>query len=101
MQQRDVVSGFTELKDLLIRTYQINRSRDLVKLYFSQGENELLMHDYDDHNKVISLCANLSLRERSIPLTQNAHRVIGESLKHKFPAEFLNSEFLLNGFFRP
>jgi hypothetical protein len=31
MQQTDSVTGFSELKDLLIRTYQIKRSREFVR----------------------------------------------------------------------
>ena len=100
MQQRELVSGFSELKDLLIRTYQIERGRELVKLYFSEEDNKLLMHDYDNHKKVIRLCLNLERKNIWNGLTGNAHRLVNESLKHASPSEFLIQEFQLNGFFR-
>jgi len=46
MQQRELISGFSELKDLLIRTYKFEKEREFVRLYFSEYKNELLMHDY-------------------------------------------------------
>ena len=59
MHQRVVMSGFSDLKDLLIRTYKIDKDQGLVKLYFTEENNRLLMHDYDDHERVIYLCSNL------------------------------------------
>lgn len=35
MKQTELVSGFSELKDLLIRTYRMQEDRQGVKLYFS------------------------------------------------------------------
>ena len=100
MQQRELVSGFSELKEILIRTFQIEGDRAFVKLYFSENDNALLMHDYDDHKKVIELCFNLELKNIRDGLTANAHRLVNESLKHSSPSEFLIKEFQLNGFFR-
>ena len=100
MQERVLISGFSELKDLLIKTFQIERNTEFVRLYFSQKNNELLMHDYDDHKKAINLSFNLKKGDIKTMLTINAHRVVKESLKHKSPAEFLNNGFKLSGFFR-
>ncbi len=100
MQQRELVSGFSELKDLLIRTYKIERNREFVKLYFSEKDNELLMHDYDDHKNSVALSRNMNDEDISHGLTANAHRLVRESLNHASPAGFLIEEFQLNGFFR-
>ncbi len=100
MQQRELVSGFSELKDLLIRTYKINRRREFVRLYFSIANNELLMHDYDDHKKALSLCSDIEQKKIREGLMSKSHRLAKESLKHPSPAEFLNNESKLYGFFR-
>ena len=100
MQQREFVSGFSDLKDLLIRTYKIDRSREFVRLCFSKKDNSLLMHDYDDHKKMLVLCSNLKEENIQEGLPLNARRLVSESLKHFSPAEFLIKEFQLNGFFR-
>lgn len=100
MQQRELISGFSELKDLLIRTYNIKKDREFVRLYFSESKNELLMHDYDEHERVISLCFNLELKIIRERLGVSAYRLVQESLKHTSPALFLIKEFQLNGFFR-
>ncbi len=100
MQQLELVTGFSELKDMLIRKYKIERSRNLTKLYFSEKENSLLLHDYDDHRRTITLCSNLKSGTISDDLGLNAVLLVSESLKHPSPAEFLIREFQLNGFFR-
>ena len=100
MQQRELVSGFSELKDLLIRTYKIERNREFVKLYFSEKGNELLMHDYNDHKKSFALSVNIAKKQIPAGLTANAHRLVKESLSRASPAGFLIEEFQLNGFFR-
>ena len=100
VQQREMVSGFSELKDLLVRTYKIDRSRDLVKLYFSETGNELLMHDYDNHKNVVRLSSNMLRRAVWEGLTGNAQIVVSESLNQASPAVFLNDEFKLYGFFK-
>lgn len=100
MQQRELVSGFSELKDLLIRTYKIDRNRELVRLYFSEKDNELLMHDYDDHKKSFALSRSMNNKEISHGLTANALRLVKESLNRVSPADFLIEQFQLNGFFR-
>lgn len=100
MQQRELVSGFSDLKNILIRTYKIDRDRELVKLYFTERDSELLMHDYDDHKKVICLCTNLKNKFIRNDLVSKARLLVEESLMQANPAQFLNLEFQLNGFFR-
>ena len=100
MQQRELVSGFSELKDLLIRTNHINRGRESVKLYFTLKHKMLYMHDYDDHKKYVIICRDLAREKISDSLKPAARRLVFESLRQSSPADFLNNEFLLNGFFR-
>lgn len=100
MQQRELISGFSELKDLLIRTYNIKKEYEFVRLYFSESDNKLFMHDYDDHRKVISLCANIERKLIVEQLNAKAYRLVQESLKHTSPALYLVNEFQLSGFFR-
>ena len=100
MEQREIISGFSELKDLLIRTYHIKKERELIKLYFSEINNTLLMHDNSDHKNAIVLSKNLKSKQALSGLPYMAHRLVLESLKHVSPSEFLNKEFQLNGFFR-
>jgi hypothetical protein len=99
VKQTDLVSGFSELKDILIRAYGIDRPRNRIKLYFTEGENELHMHDDSDHKKIVPLVDNL--REKYIlPFNEKkATALIRESLNHNEPALFLNEEFESYGFF--
>ena len=99
MQQLEFVSGFSELKDMLIRTYKLDRSRNLIKLYFSEKENSLFVHDYDDHKKAIKICNNIESKELAKDLPPKALLLVIESLMHDSPTEFLIKEFQLNGFF--
>lgn len=71
-----MVVGFSELKELLIQTYTIDRDRVFVKLHFSEQNDELIMHDYDDHKKMITLIP--SLKEKFIwrGLQGKAHQLI-------------------------
>ena len=101
MRQQELVSGFSELKDLLITTYRIEQPRELVKLYFSETTNELLMHDYDDHSKFIILSFKLQDRLSRTGLTLYASRLVILALNHPSPSIFLNHNFKLYGFFRP
>ena len=75
MQQREIVSGYSELKDLLIRTYQIERRREFIKLYFTEKNNRLLMHDYNDHKKFIELVEEIDTKIVSTKLTNSARRI--------------------------
>ena len=100
MKQRELVSGFSELKDLLIRIYKIDRDREFVKLYFSEKDNELLMHDYDEHEKVLDMSRDITNKQIRDGLNTNSHNLIQESLLYNKPSEFLNNGFKLNGFFR-
>ena len=101
MKQIEIVSGFSELKGLLIRTYKIERSPELIKLYFTLQDQWLFMHDYDDHKKVVLLAADIAGKEISSQVTHTALRLVKASLKENNPAQFLNEGFRLNGFFRP
>jgi hypothetical protein len=100
MQQLESVTGFSELKDMLIRTYEIERSRELIKLYFSEQDQMLLMHDYDDHNKAIHLCFSIKEKLLRKHLTHNARKLIEDSLEEPSPSNYLNTQFQLYGFFR-
>lgn len=99
MQQRELVVGFSELKDLLIRIFQIEREKSIVKLYFSEEGIELLMHDHDDHKKTITLSRDMSNKDIRKGLGNRSHILIKEALLHSSPSNYLNEEFKLNGFF--
>ena len=101
MKQIEIVSGFSELKDLLIRTYKIKRSSELIKLYFTFQDQQLYMHDYDDHKMAVLLASDIAGKEISGQVTHNALRLVKASLKENNPSDFLNEGFKLNGFFRP
>ena len=96
----EIVSGFSELKDLLIHTFKVTRNREFVRLYFTELDNELLMHDYADHKKVIVLSLDIESQDipKEIPL--RARRLIQNSLMQKGASDFLNRGFQLHGFFR-
>jgi hypothetical protein len=100
MKTTSAVSGFSELKELLIRTYKIERPAIEVRLYFTEEENALLMHDYDDHKKVIVLSNNIKTKHLSKALLGNARLLCFEALKTELPAVDLNNGFLLCGHFR-
>lgn len=100
MQQTELISGFSELKKLLIRTYNIEQEPEYVKLYFSEFKNELLMHDYDDYKKFIRLCINLERKQLRKGLPHNARYLVIESLRHISPSKFLINEFQLYRFFK-
>lgn len=100
MQERVLISGFSELKDLLIKTYKLERSREYVRLYFSEKYNMLCMHDYDNHKNVIVISFDLENKFIKETITGNAYRIVKESLNYTSPAEFLNNGFKLSGFFR-
>lgn len=100
MQQREFMSGFSDLKDLLIRTYKVDKEREFIKLYFTEKENELLMHDFNDHKRAIGICSDIKNKIIEATLSPIAKLLIKESLIHTDPAKFLNDEFKLYGFFR-
>jgi hypothetical protein len=100
MQTASAVSGFSELKGLLIRTYKIEKPPMEVRLHFSQTENLLLMHDYDDHKKVIVLSDNTKGKNLSDFLTGNARKLCFDAVRTQSPAAHLNAGFLLYGYFR-
>jgi hypothetical protein len=100
MNTSSAVSGFSELKELLIRTYKIERPSIEVRLHFSELEGQLLMHDYDDHKKVIVLSNSFIAKSLSAALIGNARELCLESLEAESPAADLNDGFLLYGYFR-
>lgn len=100
MEQRDLVVGFSELKDLLIRTYQIDRDRNLVRLYFTSNGKELFMHDFDDHQKIIILSFRTKEKLVRPGLREFIRRTVLMALAQTDPAEFLNINFQLHGFFK-
>jgi hypothetical protein len=71
-----------------------------VRLHFSEEQGQLLMHDYDDHKKVVILSDNIKANRLSDSLTGNARRLCLNALRTQSPATHLNIEFLLNGYFR-
>ncbi len=100
MQQLNSVTGFSELKDLLIRTYKIEKDRELIKLYFAEYKNELFMHDYSNHKNLICLCRNTKTKTPSKKLPPKAYEIVLQALNQVKPAEFLIEGFRLYGFFR-
>ncbi len=103
MEQRTLVSGFSELKDLLIRTYNIDSDRSFIRLYFTEGRRgdaEILMHDFNDHSKMISVCTDLNRNIIPGKIKGNARHLVEKSLEFDSPSEFLNTNFILYGFFR-
>ncbi len=100
VEQMKIVAGFSELKDLLIRTHRIQKNKELIKLYFNAENNQLLMHDYDEHTKAIILISRLDKNEISNFSGHKARILVKYSLSFPNPALFLNEEFKLSGFFR-
>ena len=100
MQQREFMSGFSDLKGLLIRTYKIDKEKEFVKLYFTKKDNELLMHDFSNHNRTIGLCSDIKNKFITVTISPTAKLLVKESLIHIDPAKFLNEQFKLYGFFR-
>ncbi len=100
MPQIDMITGFSDLKDLLIRTYNIQKPREFIRLYFTLDNDYLLMHDFHDHKKVITLCFSINSKILRKGLTIKSQKLVMNSLNQNIPSEFLNNEFQLNGFFR-
>ena len=100
MDQLEIVLGYSELKELIIRKYKIDKNRELVKLYFTAEDNKLVIHDYHDHKKAITLVQNIKRRQLSIFSGHNGRRLVQQSLNYADPVKFLNDEFRLSGFFR-
>jgi hypothetical protein len=100
MQHIDSVAGFSDLKDLLIRTHKIEKGRELIKLYFTESDDRLYMHDYNDHKKMITLCKSIREKELSNSLSRRSERLIREALNHRSPSQYLIMNFNLYGFFK-
>ncbi len=100
MQSTEIMSGFSDLKDILISTYKIELSKNKLRLYFSLHNGELFMHDHQNHARQITLSPDI--RKKFVgPLhgKKPAQRLVKHSLEQENPADFLNDLFLLNGFF--
>lgn len=101
MQNRQIMSGFSELKDLLIKKYKINENRKSIRLHFRMMAGELYLHNYRRHEQKIQIASIVNglitnnLTERSF-----ARDLVELALKEIMPASFLNRNFQLNGFFR-
>lgn len=101
MYENEFVSGFSELKNILIRAYKIERPRDQIKLHFTIQEDELLMHDYDDHSKFVSLSNRISTKHVVNFPEKKAVEIVKVALDQDDPLDYLKDGFLLYGFFRP
>ena len=101
MQQRQLVSGFSELKDLIIRKYNITEERNKIRLHFTMDGGMLVLHNYKQHIQKIIL-AEVMPHRPSIRIPENsiARQLIELALKQDRPAQFLNHQFKLHGFFR-
>ena len=97
MQQKDLVVGFSDLKDILIQTYKIEKPREQIRLYFSFVEEELTMHDYEDHAKAIVL---LQAGEVRLQTGSFGWRLVNFVKGSRKPDALLNDLFQLYGFFR-
>lgn len=97
MQQKDIVSGFSDLKDILIRTYKIERPRNQIRLHFTFSNEELWMHDYDDHWKKVVVAKDGRNR---VPENSRGWKLIRTAIKYKNPHTLLNELFQSHGFFR-
>ena len=97
MQQKDLVVGFSDLKDILIHTYKIEKPREQVRLYFSIITADLWMHDYDDHAKKVALLQGGLNR---LPYDSFGWRLVNFVKKSRKPDALLNDLFQLYGFFR-
>ncbi len=101
MQNRQIVSGFSELKDLLIKKYKIGESRENIRLHFSMSGADLYLHNYRRHEEKIKLARIVAGKmANNLILRSNARDLVDVALKEKGPAEYLNQQFQLNGFFR-
>ena len=100
MQTRQFISGFSDLKNLLIKTYKIEKESDQIKLYFSESENNLILHDYDNHARTIVLVFDVRRKRIEKWLSRSAHLIVERSLMNKAPAKYLNEGFQLYGFFK-
>ena len=100
MHQIQIISGFSELKDLLIEQFQVKRPREMIRLHFTISRDRLLVHDYNNHQNVIPIVHSALQRDLNIHLKGNAKTLCLEALTHPDPALYLNEEFQLYGFFR-
>ena len=101
MEQRQIVSGFSELKDLLVQKYNIIESRERIGLYFTMSDGALILHHYKRHYQQVNLAEfashsiNVTLKSGSF-----ANELIELALKEERPEIFLNQQFKLHGFFK-
>ncbi len=100
MHQTQIMSGFSELKDLLIERFQIERPRETIRLHFTINLDRLLVHDYSYHKNAITIVHSVRQINLNISLKGNAKLLCLEALTRPDPAQYLNEEFQLYGFFR-
>lgn len=99
MEQTEFVVGFSELKDLLIDKYKILAPREHLRLYFTESNNQLIIHDYRSHLKQLVLSRNVKSGQTMEFLERMALKVIQLSLLSSSPSKMLNENFLLYGYF--
>jgi hypothetical protein len=100
MEQVQIVSGFSELKDLLIQKFQIARSRERIRLYFTENDDQLLLHDFHEHKISLTIVRSIEQKILSGYLTENARLLCAKAIKEPDPVAYLNHGFLLYGYFR-
>ncbi len=102
MQQRQIVSGFSEIKDLLIRKYKITEDREKLRLYFTYNDGLLTVHNYRSHEQQIILTDRTfsGVINHMLPKNSFSRQVVKLALNETRPDDFLNSQFKLHGFFR-
>lgn len=84
MRQRHLVSGFSELKNLLIQKYDIKEDRMKLRLHFTMRDGELFVHNYKLHHQQIQLTEMLYGKpENKMQRNSRARRVIYWTLKEK------------------
>ena len=99
MEQAELVIGFSELKDLLIEKYQTQTPREKLRLYFIFKNNNLFAHDFRDHSKFVLLSRDVHKKSIDKSLGNFAYRIIQRALNSDAPAQLLNNDFLLYGYF--
>jgi hypothetical protein len=99
MQQTTVMGGFSDLKDILIKHHNIQTPKQEIRLYFSNKENQLLLHNYHKHAQFIVLVVD----SKAVTTFESARinalikYAVGNSTN---PDRLLNDLFLSVGFFK-
>ncbi len=93
MQQTHIISGFSELKDLLIEQFKVKRPREMIRLHFTISRDRLLIHDYSCHQNAITIVHSIRQKHLNTKLKGNAKILCLEALAQPYPALFLNEYF--------